>query len=125
MNYLLLCIIISVFYFFRNNSSIVLLGVLIIYILYNDNLLPKSYFELPKKRKKLDFEFPQLKKLFSESDDLYQDYLNTNESSVYQKYKLKQKEIQEKISSIYFSFPYHKHKLLDRFFKENYDLNSR
>jgi len=125
MNYLLLFILITLFYYYRNNSSILVLGIFIIYLLYNDNLLPKSYFELPKKRKRLEFNFPKLKQLFEESDELYQDFLNTKNANIYQKYKLKMNDIQQNINTIYFSFPYHQHHLLDRFFEENYDLKSK
>lgn len=127
MNYLFLFTLLTIFYFLASNNkiSIILILGFGIYILYNDNILPKSYFTLPKKRKRLDFDFPKLKKLFKESEDLYQDFLNTKDSNDYQKYKLKLGEIQQSVNTIYFSFPYKQHHLLDRFFQENYDLNSK
>lgn len=124
MNYYYLMMIIAILYYLLSNqyfSILVILG-FIIYLIYNEKLLPKSYFELPQPRKALTFEFPKLDNLFKESEDLYQNYLNTKNPNDLLKYQLKRQEIQKQINTIYFSFPYSQHKLLDKYFYQNYSI---
>lgn len=124
MNYYYLFFIIATLYFLIAKQQFAILVILgfIGYLIYNEKLLPKKYFELPQTRKTINFEFPKLERLFKESEDLYQDYLNTKKPDDLLKYQLKRQEIQHDINTIYFSFPYSQHKLLDEYFYQNYSI---
>lgn len=112
MNYLILFLLLSFGYYLVNlkNKSILFLVVLFLIYIYNEKLLPDTYWNLPSKKNIDTFEFGKLSKLYNK----FIGSVSIEES------KLLKHKIQNEINTIYFSFPNHLHNELDKFLYHKY-----
>lgn len=111
MNYIILLFILLLLYNLYNleNKAILLLFILLGVYIYYENLLPDTFWEIPKPLYREKFQFGKLDRLISQY----------NKSSREQDEHLKIL-IQKEIDTIYFSFPNHLHEKITEYMYSHY-----
>lgn len=113
MNYIILLLLLAFTYYLikLKNKSLLFLFLIIIAYVYYENLLPKSFWEIPQPTYKKTYEFNKL-------DNLINEYKKSSPENA----KIIKKNIQKEINTIYFSFPNHEHSQIDDYLYKTYNF---